>query len=123
VTTVGQPKPSSSPGSKERSELYALGQQALADSRRWFPKTAESIAFTALALGGEVGEVQNIVKKIERGSYQWGDAKVRFDLHMEVADVMTYLVLLAGQLNVDLVQLYNLKRIENEQRFGGNGVQ
>ena len=60
----------------------------------------------------------NIVKKLERGSIYMGDAKVRTDLHMEVADVFTYLVVLAGQLGIDLVRLYELKRMENERRFG-----
>jgi NTP pyrophosphatase (non-canonical NTP hydrolase) len=95
-----------------------MSRVALEDSRRWFPETADSVAFTCLALAGEVGEVCNIVKKLERKSLKWGDAKVRMDLHMEVADAFTYLILLAGQLNVDLVKLYDLKRVENEQRFG-----
>ena len=121
MTTAVPPRQSSSPGSRpEPSDIYNLGQQALADSRRWFPGTAESIAFTVLALAGEVGEVANIVKKIERGSYNWRDAKVRADLDMEVADVFTYLVLLAGQLGIDLRRIYDLKRNENEGRFGVN---
>lgn len=119
MTTTEPQRQSSSAGS-DQSEIYLLGKKALDDSRRWFPKTSESIAFTALALGGEVGEVQNIVKKIERGSLSFGDARVRYDLNMEIADVFTYLVLLAGQMNVDLIKLYHLKRIENERRFGAH---
>lgn len=119
MTTPGQPKQNSSRGSKlPSSELVPLAIQALEDSRRWFPKTSESISHTVLALAGEVGEVANIVKKLERGSIYMGDAKVRTDLHMEVADVFTYLVVLAGQLGIDLVRLYELKRMENERRFG-----
>jgi NTP pyrophosphatase (non-canonical NTP hydrolase) len=112
VTTTEPQKPSSSPGFVP-SELFHMGRGALDDSRRWFPETADSVAFTVLALAGEVGEVANIVKKLERKSLRWTDAKVRMDLHMEVADVFTYLILLAGQLNVDLVKLYDLKRVEN----------
>ena len=118
MTIPGQQRPNSSSGSTQPSELYSLAKQALEDSRRWFPSSAESIPFTVLALCGEVGEVANVVKKIERGSLDFKDAKVRFDLDMEVADVFTYLVLLAGQLNVDLVKLYEVKRVENERRFG-----
>lgn len=121
MTTTEPQKPNSSGGSNP-SNIYELGLQALGDSRRWFPNTAESIAFTVLALAGEVGEVANIVKKIERGSHSFLDAKVRYQLNMEVADVFTYLVLLAGQLGVDLIKLYELKRIENENRFGGQNV-
>jgi NTP pyrophosphatase (non-canonical NTP hydrolase) len=121
VTTTEPQKPNSSSGSRT-PELYLLGKKALEDSRRWFPQTAESVAFTVLALAGEVGEVANIVKKIERGTFKWGDAKVRFDLDMEVADVFTYLVLLAGQLNIDLLRIYDLKRTENERRFGAKDV-
>lgn len=121
MTTAEPQRPNSSSGSGLiPSELYHLGKEAHEDSRRWFPKTSESVAFTVLALCGEAGEVANLIKKIERGSLQWTDAKVRYDLNMEVADVFTYLILLAGQLGVDLIKLYELKRIENERRFGGH---
>jgi NTP pyrophosphatase (non-canonical NTP hydrolase) len=118
VITPEPRKQSSSSGSTSPSEVYQLSLQAKEDSNRWFPNTAGSIAFTTLALCGEVGEVANIIKKIERGSHSFRDAKVRFDLEMEIADVFTYLVLLAGQLNVDLMELYKIKRVENERRFG-----
>lgn len=118
MTTHVPPRQNSSSGSG--SEIFHLGRRALDDSRRWFPETSESIAFTVLALAGEVGEVANIIKKIERGSHDFKDAKVRYDLNMEVADVFTYLVLLAGQLGVDLFALYDIKRIENERRFGNH---
>ncbi len=111
------PKQSGTP-----SPTFLLSQQALEDSRRWFPESAESVAFTTLALAGEVGEVANIVKKIERGSLRWTDAKVRYDLAMEIADVYTYLVVLAGQCGVDLEKAYAAKRIENAQRFGKKEV-
>jgi NTP pyrophosphatase (non-canonical NTP hydrolase) len=120
VNTIEPRKPNSSSGSTLPDDLYGMGRQALEDSRRWFPQTSESVALTVLALCGEAGEVANVIKKIERGSCDFKDPKVRYDLNMEVADVFTYLVLLAGQLGVDLIQLYKLKRIENQRRFGGD---
>jgi len=70
-----------------------------------------------LALAGEVGEFANILKKIDRGSLQYGDAIVRKDLAFELADIYIYVLNLAGIMDVDLEQLYKLKRAENDQRF------
>lgn len=101
--------------------LHTIARQCVADSKRWFPETAEALPFTALALCGEVGELANIVKKVARGSLNIKDAKTRNDLVGEMADVFTYLELMAGILGVDLELAYNIKRIENERRFGQNG--
>jgi len=122
VTTGVPPRQSSSHGSKplDPSPTYLLSVESLQDSRRWFPVTSEDISHTVLGLCGEVGEIANMIKKIQRGSDHYGDAKFRYALHMEIADVYTYLILLAGQLGVDLEKLYALKRIENEQRFGSH---
>lgn len=89
------------------------------DSQRWFPDVAGNIAFTTLALAGEVGELANIVKKVERGTHSWADAKVRHEAIMEMTDVLIYLADLAGTMRVNLAVTYAIKRAENERRFGG----
>ena len=104
--------------SNEPSHTYKLSQQCVNDSERWFGDTAgASVPHRALALAGEVGEVCNIIKKIERGSLNLGDAKVRHHLAMELADVYVYLLNIAGMLHVDLERAYELVRTKNEQRF------
>jgi hypothetical protein len=74
--------------------LVELARQCQKDSKRWFPDTSEDLVFMALAIGGEVGEVQGIVKKAARGSLDLKNAKTKHE------------------------QAYNMKRVENEQRFG-----
>lgn len=52
------------------------------------------------ALVGELGEAANILKKIKRGDFELD--KVRDDLADELADVQTYLDILAANLGIDL---------------------
>lgn len=101
------------------SHTYELSQQALQDGERWFGDShcAYSIPHHTLALAGEVGELANIVKKVERGSLSGNDPHVRYNMQMELVDVYTYLLNLAGLMNIDLEKGYELKRIENQRRF------
>lgn len=52
------------------------------------------------AVLGELGELANIIKKIERGDFSLDD--VRDDVAAELADVATYLDILAFRCGVDL---------------------
>jgi NTP pyrophosphatase (non-canonical NTP hydrolase) len=70
-----------------------------------------------LALAGEVGELANIIKKVERGSLSFSDAKVRHHIAMELTDVYVYLLCLAGILQIDLEKAYDVVRMNNEHRF------
>jgi NTP pyrophosphatase (non-canonical NTP hydrolase) len=99
------------------SELAKMSQQAVADGKVWFPSTSTSPAFTALAMAGEVGELCNIIKKVERGSLKYSDPMVRHDIAMESTDVFTYFLMLAGQMSFDPQKTYDLKRAENIRRF------
>ena len=107
------------PTHEDMSNTAKLSQQALTDSARWFGDTVSitDVRFLSLALCGETGEVANLVKKIWRGSLSMHDEATRHALAMEVADTYTYLVLLAGALNLDLEKLYAAKRKVNERRF------
>jgi NTP pyrophosphatase (non-canonical NTP hydrolase) len=100
--------------------LVALAKQCIGDSERWFGDTGEThkdLGFLVLALAGEVGELANIVKKVERGSLSIRNAKVRHDIVMETTDVFVYLLNIAALLNIDLERTYHMKRAENEERF------
>lgn len=105
--------------SKDLSEFGKLSKQCVEDSQRWFGDTGahKSLAHHTLALAGEVGEFANIVKKIDRGSLDIRDATVRYDLAMELTDVFTYMLNIAGLLNVDLSKSYMHVRANNEKRF------
>lgn len=97
------------------SELSELVKTAVEDSERWFPDS-QGLAFLTLAMAGEVGEVANLVKKVARGTHAFGE--VENDLKEEVVDVFIYLMCLAGVLEMDLEELYHVKRAKNEERFG-----
>jgi NTP pyrophosphatase (non-canonical NTP hydrolase) len=103
--------------------LVTLEKQALEDSERWFGDqmsmhTMRGLVHHALAMSGEVGEVANIIKKIDRGSLDLNDATVRHELHMELVDVFVYLLNLAGLLGLDLEKGNTRKRSVNDARFG-----
>lgn len=96
--------------------------QCVEDSERWFGDAGMTKGFPAImhhtvSLAGEVGEFANIIKKIDRGSLNLGDAAVRRDLAFELTDVYIYVLNLAGIMGVDLEELYKMKRAENDQRF------
>jgi NTP pyrophosphatase (non-canonical NTP hydrolase) len=124
----GQRRPSSLNGSShvvhtsdvnQFSLLNKLAEQCLEDSARWFPgHTNNSLTHHVLALAGEVGEVANIVKKLERGDLSLGNPAVVHHLREEVADVFIYLLNIAGIMKVDLYKAYCEKRAINEKRWG-----
>lgn len=93
--------------------LEEIIQQCLEDSRKWFPDTAEELGHHVMSLAGEVGEVCNAFKKINRG-----DKNTHLsDLEEEVTDVFIYLCNIAGLLGMDLVEAYERKRKFNQERF------
>lgn len=104
------------------SATMELSLQCVQDSDRWFGDTMQwhtlrGLVHHALSLSGEAGEVANIVKKIDRGSFDIRDATVRHDLMMELTDVYVYLLNLAGLLGFDLEKTYEIVRGKNEARF------
>ncbi|MGH2627744.1 MAG: hypothetical protein ACRDHY_13960 [Anaerolineales bacterium] len=65
----------------------------------WQPWSDEDRRFLALALGGEVGELQNVIKKAWRGD---DDPTYEGKLAEEMADARIYLELLALAHGMDL---------------------
>jgi NTP pyrophosphatase (non-canonical NTP hydrolase) len=85
--------------------------------------TIRRLEYIALALGGEVGELGNEVKKIRRQLLQ-GQNFVDLDLSNikeEIADVLAYLLKLCNLMSWDLEKLYLEKMKTNEERFGEIG--
>jgi len=66
------------------------------------------------AVCGELGEAANLIKKIERGDYSLNEA--RRDLGRELADVVTYLDILASVAGIDLGEATRLKFNEVSER-------
>jgi NTP pyrophosphatase (non-canonical NTP hydrolase) len=69
----------------------------------------------ALALAGEVGELANVVKKVERGDLSYAEALGR--LEEEAADVLIYLLKLSYQTGIDLETAFVKKQLANAARF------
>jgi NTP pyrophosphatase (non-canonical NTP hydrolase) len=89
------------------------------DSQRWFPDS-QSLPFLALCLAGEVGEVANILKKVERGSDALDEPRVKTHLEEEIVDVLIYLCNMMGHRefqNTNWRDIWGRKRRFNEERF------
>ena len=98
------------------SDLREMQARAYADSAFWFPPVHGDIAFLSLGLGGEVGEVQNAVKKYVRGSMSLTDMVEL--LKGELPDVLIYLLDLAEACKIDLPAALETKRAELIERWG-----
>lgn len=98
------------------NDLTGLVQQCYRDNQAFFPDRADDLAFHALALAGELGELCNLIKKVERGSVTLDEA--RADIAEEAVDVLIYLCSIFGIINANPVRIYATKRSRNVQRFG-----
>ncbi len=76
------------------------------------------LAYLALGLGGEAGEIQNKLKKVLRGDYS-ADT-IKDDLGAELGDVLWYLAMLADTLGLDLdvIAQANLDKLASRQQRG-----
>jgi NTP pyrophosphatase (non-canonical NTP hydrolase) len=110
-----------------RMRLAILAQQMLEDSMRWFGESVCNLNHVTLGLCGESGELANLIKKLDRGDFEKAIAEaggmpafLRHELAMEAVDVLIYTLLVLRLLGVDPDAAYQVKRQENEQRFGPN---
>jgi len=100
--------------------LSDLSAEAWRDSCDWFPAIHRrglvgTVAHLGLGLAGEAGELANLVKKVDRLGRISADTQR--DMALELADVFTYILLLAAALDVDLTWAYDQKRQQNMDRF------
>lgn len=88
---------------------YAASRTAI------FPKI-RGLSYLSLGLAGEVGELLNVVKKIERGDFATAD--VKHILKDELGDVLWYVIMLAVELDLkpsDVAQA-NLDKLWKRQQ-------
>ena len=83
------------------------------------PWSTEDTRFLCLALGGEVGELQNLVKKEWRGDINTTESLFpwREELAEELADVRIYLELLAEGFGIDLDEVCRKKITKLVERW------
>jgi NTP pyrophosphatase (non-canonical NTP hydrolase) len=96
--------------------LQDIVDQCIDDSMEWFPEVAPNLMHHCLALAGEVGELCNVVKKVDRRSID--EESARQMLIDETVDVFIYLCNIAAVLRMDLEAEYDRKRTFNQRRFG-----
>lgn len=70
------------------------------------------------AVAGEVGEMCNIIKKINRGDFNYNPEKAKELLKSEIADIIIYLDLLACRENINLEEAIVSKFNEVSDRRG-----
>lgn len=102
--------------------------QAISTARcnRWHPGGISdwSLSDWGVALGGEVGEAQNIIKKLNRvrnriiNEDDPPEGELKKDLAEELADILCYLVLVAECENIDLESAVIAKFNKVSQRQG-----
>jgi NTP pyrophosphatase (non-canonical NTP hydrolase) len=101
-----------------------INRQRVFDSQRmttfkWSSPISESdsapLLHNVVGLTGEVGELANVVKKYDRGDFDY--ATLTGILPGELADVFIYVMKLAYQADIDLEDAIVRKQSENEKRF------
>lgn len=100
-------------------DMNVLGQDMRRNSERWYPNWHApdapiplDVAY-ALGLAGEAGEVADAIKK----TYRDGNTPERAEqVALELADAFTYLVVLANERGVDLIDAYRRKTEILEKR-------
>src|SRR5208283_4075235 len=78
------------------------------------------LQYLALALGGEAGELQNLIKKIVRRKHHTeghSEDGMENDLPHEMVDVMYYLFRIAALLDIDLDKAFVEKMEINKARY------
>lgn len=99
--------------------LAQLRRVNLARYEAWVEGADAGIMFDALELGGEVGELLNVVKKLEREERGWrGSRAAPKDFADECADVLICLDKLARRRNVDLTAVTISKFNATSEKVG-----
>jgi hypothetical protein len=91
---------------------YEIGK----DGEDWFPDLCRNRFFMAAAAAGEVGELINVLKKVERGDCTIDEVTEQVD--NEAVDAIIYLLAILDIDEQDVAALYAKIRENNVRRFG-----
>lgn len=78
------------------------------------------IAYCALGLTGEAGEIANKVKKILRGDHELATPQIREAIRKELGDVLWYLAQLTENLGfeLDTIAQENIDKLQSRKERG-----
>lgn len=78
------------------------------------------LAYVALGLAGEAGEIANKVKKVYRDHGGELDTMTKAELHNELGDVLWYVAALATELDVPLEHIaqHNMDKLLDRKKRG-----
>lgn len=104
---------------QQPSPLGILAKKSLSNSDRWFADStvSRSLPHMMLAMCGEVGQVADLIKHLDRGDTSLSDTKTRVELATELADVFIYFLNICAKLNIDPQVIYDHRTADNERRF------
>lgn len=85
-----------------------------------YPDVGRNWVYPALGLGGEVGEIQEKMKKVMRDREGYIDSDLKALLEKELGDVLWYLSQLASELGLSLedIAINNIKKLRSRQKRG-----
>jgi NTP pyrophosphatase (non-canonical NTP hydrolase) len=90
-----------------------------ARQREWDPESRLTPAYHALELGGEIGELLNVIKKQERARLELsGSTASEEQLREELGDVLTCVYLLANALGIDVEAEARKKFNQRSEQLG-----
>lgn len=85
------------------NQLETLRAANIARQAEWCADQVPDLSFRGNELGGECGEAQNVIKKLERERHGWTGSRATLDqLAQELADVVICVDLVAQQVGIDL---------------------
>ena len=85
-----------------------------------YPKTLRVLAYTAMGLAGETGELLNKVKKVYRDDKGRLSAARKEEIATELGDVLWYLSQIATDCGLSLKDIArgNIKKLQDRKRRG-----
>lgn len=99
--------------------LSALQSAHVERQEEWCPDVKPDLSFRGNELGGECGEAQNVIKKLERERHGWRGSRDTVEhLAEELADVIHCSVLVAITAGVDLQQAVIAKFNDTSMKNG-----
>lgn len=107
---------------RPRHRAISLSDLRVANTERqaeWCHDQVPDLSFRGNELGGECGEAQNVIKKLERERHGWRGSRATIDdLAQELADVVICADLCAMAVNIDLASAVVAKFNADSEKNG-----